>query len=119
MTSASASAYASASAFDRLYNRFFKYISKYKTLLSGSRRSYIIGDLNTQKVGEHECGYGRVRGRDHGERRGLGRGRGRGKGRGRGRGRGQNTYLLYCPYDNGNFIPEAKIYDKGQYQSFS
>ena len=32
------------------------------------------------------------------------------------RGRGNYPSLLSCPYGNGNFIPESKIYDKGQYQ---
>ena len=37
--------------FDIFYNKFSKYISKYKTLLSGSRRSSRIGTFNTQGGG--------------------------------------------------------------------
>ena len=99
--------------FDIFYNKLSKYVSNYKTLLSGSNRSSRIGALNTQGGGEHECGRGRGRDRGHGR----GRGQGRGRVRGRGRGRGHNPYSLSCPYGNGTFNSEAKIYDKGQYQS--
>ena len=34
--------------FDRFYNKFYKYIRKYKTLLSGSNRSSHIGAFNTK-----------------------------------------------------------------------
>ena len=81
--------------------------------MSGSSLSPCIDAFNTQGGGEHERGCGR--GREHGRVRGIGRGRGSV----RGRGQGHNPYSLSRPYGYETFIPEAKIYDKVQYQSLS
>ena len=78
--------------FDRFYNKFSKYISKYKTLSSGSSRSYRICAFNTQGGGEDEHGRSIGCGRD------CSRGRSRGRGRGRGSGRGYNPYSLFSQY---------------------
>ena len=72
--------------FDRFYNKFSKYMSKYKTLSSGSNHSSHIGAFKTQGLVEHE----RVRGKGCGFGRGIGIGQGCVRGRGRVRGRGQN-----------------------------
>ena len=101
--------------FDIFYNQLSKYISKNKTLLPVSSRSSNIGDFDTQGGGYHELRHRR----GHGRGRIRGRGRGRGSGRCRSRGGGHNPYSLHFPYDNGTFIPEAKIYNKGQYQPLS
>ena len=80
--------------------------------MSGSSCSSCIGVFNNQEGGEHE----RRSSRGHGS--GCGRGRGRGRGSDSGRGQGHNTYSLSRPYGNGDLFPKAKIYDRGQYQSF-
>ena len=99
--------------FDMFYNKFSRYISKYKTLSSGLNRSSRIGAFNTQVGIEHERGRGRGRGR------GCGKVICRGCGRGRGRGQGHNPCSISRSYSDGTTISESKIYDKDQYQELS
>ena len=99
--------------FDKFYNEFSKYITKFKTLSSsGNSRSSRIGAL------EIEINGGRGSGRGRGHYRA--RGRGRGRTRGGGRGRGHSPYSLARPYSsNTNFSAEARTYNREEYQALT
>ena len=113
--------------FDKFYNEFSKYITKFKTLsTNGNARSSKIAAIDTDNNNER----GRGRGRGRGFNRGRGRGRGRGYGRGRGRGRRggyhpysssrPNPYSLACPYSsNTSFKLEARNYNREEYQALT
>ena len=95
--------------FDGFYNKFSKYMTKFKTLSKESTQTSQIASLNT-------AGRGRGRGRGRGGRNGRGRGRGR---RG-GRGGSYNPYSLNPPSSgNASFTPQAKIYTPEEWSTLS